>query len=123
VEGRIEQPEAIESAAQVEALNRREETAGSKIRLPFLEGVYLLVLLRNPACCYDLSEQSVGNGYVAMDVGRLRGVLCNDLNDVIQRSVFGFCGVREDQNALAGVEDVAKVLTCRRERESRVNGW
>jgi hypothetical protein len=96
VKGRIEEPKTVQSAAQVETLGGSEETARSEVRLPFLEGVYLLVLLRDSARCDDLFEQSVGDGNITMDMGRLRGVLCDDLNDVVQRSVFGFCGVGED---------------------------
>lgn len=83
MEGRVEEPQAVQSAAEIIALCSREQTAGSEVCLPLLERVHLLVLLRYSGGRNDLLDQGVGDGYFAADMGGLRWVLGQDLDDVV----------------------------------------
>jgi hypothetical protein len=100
VEGAGVEPEAVDGAAEGVAFEVGEETAVGVVVLPFLEWVDVFVALGYSTGLDDLLKEHLRYGYLTMSVRRLRCVLRQKLQDILDRSVLGICGFQQNEQPL-----------------------
>jgi hypothetical protein len=100
VERSSEEPEAIYSSTDKEALCVGQETSIGEVRLPLLEGICLFPSLRNPANLDDLADECFGERNVPTHMRWLRGVVGDELSDLFSGPKLCFCGCAEDAELL-----------------------
>ena len=100
VEGFCEEPEAVDGAADEVSFAGCQQASAGDVRFPFLERVDFFPMLGDSADINDLPDQSIRDWDGAVDVSRLRGVVGDELNCVVDRPKLGFGGLRKDDELL-----------------------
>ena len=97
VKSASKEPKAIQCFSQGKTFVDGKRSSILEVGLPFLERVDFFVLDSHLPCFDKRSDQGQREWSMAVYVGGLRGIVRDELHNIVQRTVLGFSSLAQDE--------------------------